>query len=198
MSLKNDIEMVKEELNSEEKFFEKAVITEKFIKKYKNVMIGSVALIVIAVAGNIIYDIKESSRLNSTNSALLSLQKDSSDTKALEELKSLSPTLFDVWSYSQAISNKDIDALKKLANSKTLIINDLVAYELAQDSKDITKLDAYSSKQDAIYSDLAQIQSAIILIKEDKVELAHQKLATIDKTSSLYSIAKSLRHYGVK
>jgi len=35
LSLKQDIEMVKEELNSEEKFFEKAVLTERFVKKYK-------------------------------------------------------------------------------------------------------------------------------------------------------------------
>ena len=35
LSLKTDIEMVKDELTSEEKFFEKAVVTEKFIKKYK-------------------------------------------------------------------------------------------------------------------------------------------------------------------
>jgi len=47
LSLKNNIEMVKEELNSEEKFFEKAVITEKFVKKYKNLLIGSV----IAICG---------------------------------------------------------------------------------------------------------------------------------------------------
>ncbi len=198
MSLKNDIEMVKEELNSEEKFFEKAVITEKFIKKYKNVMIGSVALIVIVVAGNLIYDVKESNRIESTNVALASLTKNPADNKAYEELKSLSPALFDVWNYSQAIKNKDIEGLKKLEGSKTFIIDDLIQYELAQNSQDIAKLDRYSSKQNAIYSDLAQIQTAILLIKENKIELAHQKLKTIDTTSSLYNIAKSLLHYGVK
>ena len=198
MSLKNDIEMVKEELNSEEKFFEKAVITEKFIKKYKNMMIGAVAVVVIVVAGNIIYSIKEANRVASTNTILASLEKNPLDTKASQELKSLSPSLFDVWSYSQAIKNQDIEALKKLKNSKTLIIGDLVSYELAQNSQDITKLDAYSSTQGAIYSDLAQLQTAIILIKENKIDLAHQKLLTITKTSPLYSIAKSLLHYGVK
>jgi hypothetical protein len=38
LSLKENINMVREELNSEEKFFEKAVITEKFVKKYKNLL----------------------------------------------------------------------------------------------------------------------------------------------------------------
>ena len=37
VSLKENIEMVKNELNSEEQFFEKAVQTERFVKKYKKV-----------------------------------------------------------------------------------------------------------------------------------------------------------------
>ena len=47
MSLKDNIEMVKEELNSEEKFFERSVITERFVKKYKNAIIASVVVIVL-------------------------------------------------------------------------------------------------------------------------------------------------------
>lgn len=63
MSLKNDIEMVREELNSEEKFFEKAVVTERFIKKYKNVIIGSIAAIVVVVGANIAYDMNKASQI---------------------------------------------------------------------------------------------------------------------------------------
>lgn len=198
MSLKNDIEMVKEELNSEEKFFERAVVTEKFVKKYKNVMIGTLAFVVITVGGNIAYDINHSNNISSANKALLVLEKEASNTQAQADLKSLSPVLFDVWNYSQAIVNKDIDALKKLKSSQTFIINDLVSYELALNSQDISKLDNYALQQNAIYGDLAKIQSAVILINSGKVDLAHQKLAVISENSSLYKVAKSLLHYGVK
>ena len=198
MSLKNDIEMVKEELNSEEKFFEKAVITEKFIKKYKNVMIGSVAFIFISVAGNIIYTIKEADRVESANTVLSLLETNVKDIGASKELHSLSPTLSDLWNYSQAIKNKDVESLKKLQSSQTFLVKDLTAYELAQKSQDITQLDSYSSMQGAIYSDLAQVESAIILMKDNKIELAHQKLMTIQQISPLYAVAKSLLHYGVK
>ena len=89
MSLKNDIEMVKEELNSEEKFFEKAVITEKFVKKYKNLMIAAVVGIVVLVGANIAYDFNKQSQIRAANDALLVLSKDAQNSEALLTLKSI-------------------------------------------------------------------------------------------------------------
>ena len=198
MSLKNDIDMVKEELSSEEKFFEKAVVTEKFVKKYKSLMIGAVVVIVVAVSANIAYDINKSSTITSANETLATLEKNPLDTAALASLKTLSPSLYDVWVYSQAVANKDSQALKSLEKSQVAILGDLVSYELAQDSKEVAKLDAYASKQGAIYTDLAQIQSAVLLLNEGKADLAHSKLSTINESSSLYKVAKALLHYGVK
>ena len=198
MSLKNDIEMVKEELNSEEKFFEKAVITEKFVKKYKTLMIASFVVAVVGVGGNIAYQANVNSKIEAANQTLATLDANPSDEAAKAMLKSLSPALFDVWNYSQAVASKDLETLKKLETSKTTLISDLASYELAQDSKDLAKLDAYASKQGAIYTDLAQIQSAIILLDEGKVDLAHNKLTTISENSALYKVSKALLHYGVK
>ena len=113
MSLKQDIEMVKEELNSEEKFFEKAVITEKFIKKYKNLMIGSVVALIILVVANVAYSINKQNTLDEANSALATLQKDASSKTALASLKASSPALYDVWTYSQAIANNVVKVLEK-------------------------------------------------------------------------------------
>ncbi|MDD2789534.1 MAG: hypothetical protein PHU40_02590 [Sulfurimonas sp.] len=198
MSLKNDIEMVKEELNSEEKFFEKAVVTERFIKKYKNVIIGSVAAIVVVVAANIAYDINKESQVKAANETLALLMKDANDTANAARLATLSPALHDAWSFSKAIAEKDLKTLEELQNSKTFIIGDLAKYEIAQSSKDLAKLDAYASRQNAVYADLAVIQSAVLLINEGKGDAAHQKLATISEESSLHKVAKALLHYGVK
>jgi len=198
LSLKQDIEMVKEELNSEEKFFEKAVITEKFIKKYKNLMIGSVIALVVLVGANVAYTINKQNTLDEANSALLALQKNASNKEALTSLKSSSPALYDVWSYSQAIANKDQKALETLKNSKTALIPDLVAYELATDTKDLKGLEAYSSKEGAIYKDLATIQEAVILMQESKIEESHRTLSQISIQSPLAQIANALMHYGVK
>jgi hypothetical protein len=198
LSLKNNIDMVREELNSEEKFFEKAVVTEKFIKKYKNIMIATIVVIVIGVGSNIAYTMNNDARIVDANQALTKLNTDPTNSAEIEKLKSLSPALFDAWSYSQAISSKDIESLKKLQNSKTVIVGDLASYEVAQNTKDIQMLEGYASKQDSIYKDLAQVQSAILLLNEDKIELAHQKLLTISQDSSLFKVATALLHYGVK
>ena len=198
MSLKNDIDMIKDELTSEEKFFEKAVVTEKFVKKYKNMLIGSVVAVTLFVAGNIIYNINEQNTINSANEALSKLQQDKSNKDELAKLSSLSPALADVWLYSQAVASKDVSSLENLKKSKTMLINDLASYELAQSSKDVSKLEEYSLKENSIYGDLARVQAAVFLINSEKIDEAHQKLSMISIDSPLSKIANALMHYGVK
>lgn len=187
--------MVREELNSEEKFFEKAVMTERFVKKYKNVMIGALIAVVVVVVANIVYDKNEQSHADAANKALSELTADATNQKALSDLKSSSPALYDAWRFSQAIANKDMAALKELTSSKALLVADLSSYELANDAKSYNE---YTLKQNAIYRDLASVQSAIMLMKESKIDEAHEKLLEISVESPLYKIAKALLHYGVK
>lgn len=198
MSIKNDIEMVKEELNSEEKFFEKAVITEKFVKKYKNLMIGAVVALVVVVGANIAYDINKQNQITEANNALLILSKDSTNSEALLTIKDISPELYDVWIYSNAVAKKDMATIKELRNSSAVMIGDLAKYEMAQDAKDAESLDSYASEQDAVYRDLALVQSAIILMNNSQIEKAHEELAKISAQSSLSKIAAALLHYGIK
>ena len=198
MSIKNDIEMIKEELTSEEKFFEKSVITERFVKKYKNILIAGVAFIVVGVTANIMYDINKESTAKEANAALMKLQANPSDTNTLAQLKSLSPALHDVYVYSKALVDKDVQTLESLKDSKVLPLADLIRYELAQSKQDVNELTTYALAQDAIYKDLAQVQSAIILMNDGETDKAHSKLQTIAEASPLSKIAKTLLHYGVK
>ena len=190
--------MVKEELNSEEKFFETAVITEKFVKKYKYAMIAAVVAIVVGVVGNISYDINKQNTLDAANAALSQLQSEPSNAVLVTRLESLSPALSDAWKYSQAIANQDAESLKKLKGSKTALISDLASYSLASESKDITALNAYALKQDGIYKDLAQIQAAVLLMNASKIKEAHEKLSLIGVGSPLSQVANALMHYGVE
>ena len=198
MSLKENIDMVKEELNSEEKFFEKAVITEKFVNKYKKIIIATVAGIVVVVGANIGYDISKQNQITAANTALKTLKQDPKNSSASAELKALSPELYDVWRYSTAIANKDLKTLEDLKGSKALIIGDIASYELAQSKNDISSLESYSMKQDAIYKDLALVQSAVLLMNENKIDEAREKLSSISATSSLAKLVQALLHYGVK
>jgi len=198
LSLKNDIEMVKEELNAEEQFFEKAVVTERFFKKYKKIIVGGVVVIALGVAVSVGLELKKQHTLEASNDLLLQLEKNPKDTKLYEQLHAINPSLAALWEYSQATVNGDIKALEKLKDVKEPILNDLISYEVAQDMQSVEKLDAYALRQNAIYRDLALIQSAVILIHEKKLDLAHEKLASISQTSPLYKVASMLRHYGIK
>ena len=198
MSLKENMEMVKDELNSEEKFFEKAVMTEKFVKKYKKPLIGAVVAIVLVVVANLGYQASEQNRIESANETLAQLQKNPADKIALARLQSLSPALHDVWLYSQAIAQKNADELEKLKSSKALLVNDISDYEAAEYKEDLASLESYSERQNAIYKDLAMVMSAVILMNEGKVDEAHNKLEMIGVDSPLAQVASALSHYGVK
>jgi hypothetical protein len=126
---------------------------------------------------------------------LTQLKADAKDTNAINELKTLSPELYDVWMFSQATINKDLEAIKGLKNSKALIVSDLAKYELATDAN---SLDEYASKQDAIFRDLALVQSAVMLLNANKINEAHDKLLKISKESSLNKVVQALLHYGIK
>ena len=198
MSLKENIAMVKDELNSEEKFFEKAVMTEKFVKKYKKPLIGAVVAVVLIVVANLAYQASEQNRIESANETLSILEKNPSDDVALAKLGTLSPVLHDVWLYSQAVADKNIKALKDLKDSKALIVNDVAQYEAAEYKGDIKELQAYSQKENAIYKDLSIVMSAVLLMQDGKVEDAKSKLSMINESSPLAQVATALMHYGVK
>jgi len=198
LSLKENVEMVKEELNSEEKFFEKAVITERFVTKYKKPLIFAFVAIVIIAFGNVAYKMKEKNRLNEANAQLAILIKDPSNTKASQSLKSLSPKLFDLWSYSNALQKNDTKTLDALKAKKLPIVSDLCAYEAAQRLNNTETLQSYTQDKNAIYQDLAIVEIAIDDIKANKIAQAKQKLLTISETSPLKEVAQTLKHYGVK
>jgi len=190
--------MVKDELNSEEKFFEKAVMTERFVKKYKKPLIGVVATIVLIVIANFAYVASEQNRIESANETLTKLQKNPKDEVALARLESLSPELHDVWVYSQAIAQKNAADLEKLKNSKALLVGDAASYEAAEYKEDLAALESYSERQKAIYKDLAAVMSAVLLMNEGKIDDAHDKLEMIGANSPLAQMASALMHYGVK
>ncbi len=198
MSLKDNIEMVKNELNSEEQFFEKAVQTERFVKKYKKPLIGIVTAAILAMVAGSAYDITMQNRIDQSNAAFNVLMLDANDQMAQEQLKSLNPELFDVWSLSQALKTKDQEALRALQSSKALVVADLAAYELAAIQEDTSGLQNYAQKGGALLKDLASIEAAVLLMQKGEKEQAKAKLAMIDINSPVYQLAQSLAHYGVK
>ncbi len=197
MSLKENIEMVREELNSEEQFFEKAVQTERFVKKYKKPLIGIVTAAVLAIVAGSAYSITTQNKIDQSNAAFNLLMADASDQAAQEQLKTLNPALYDVWLLSQALRSKDQEVLRGLQSSKALVVADLAEYQLAAIQEDETALQNYAQKSSALLKDLAVIEAAVLLMDKGDKAAAKAKLVMIDINSPVYQLAQSLAHYGV-
>ena len=197
VSLKENIEMVKNELNSEEQFFEKAVQTERFVKKYKKPLIGLITAAILAIGTGSAYDIYTQNKIDQSNAAFNVLMADPDDQAAQEQLKTLNPKLYDVWSLSKALKSKDQETLRTLQSSKALAVADLAAYELSAIEEDAEGLESYAQKSGALLKDLALIEAAVLLMEKGDVKSAKEKLSMIDINSPLYESAQSLAHYGV-
>ncbi len=198
LSIKENIEVVKEQLNQEEKFFEQAVRTERFVKKYKTPLVVTVSAIIVIIAGLAIYNVLEENKIEKANVAFNILSKNPTDQAAANDLKSLAPALYDAWTLSTGSKSKAIDVLEKLTNSQATAVADIAIYQLAALKKDAVALASYTYMQDAIYKDIAVIEEAVLLIESEKIDEAHQKLGTISEESPAYKISRLLLHYGVK
>jgi len=198
LGFKDNIEMVKEELNSEEKFFESAVKTERFVKKYKNKLIVAVVAIIVLIAGMAVYDARKNSRIEAANEAFATLQKDASNVEAARNLKELDSALFDVWTLSGAVASGDKDTLEKLTASTAVAVSDIASYELAALTGDAKRLDEYAYRQNALYRDLALVESAVLLLEKNDTDAAREKLKMLAPDSAMYKIGQLLLHYGVK
>lgn len=198
MNLKENMQALKEELSSEEKFFESAVKTERFVKKYKKPMIASVIVLLLGLGGSVIYQIINDAKVERANTALNTLLMNPMDQNALKELSSQGGSLYELYSLSKALRDNDLKTLQTLKGAKSFEVADIASYESAVLSKDDKALDAYSKKQGSIYQELAVIELAVLSIQKGDSKAAHTSLALIKEDSAVYPLAQMLSHYGVK
>lgn len=198
MSLKENIEMVKEELNSEEKFFENAVKAERFVKKYRTPLIVTVVALIVFVIANVLYTSSVERNVEASNAAFAKLMNDSSDEAAKNELRSLNPELYDVWALSNAVATNDTAVLETLSASTVDIVADFASYELAVMKEDSKMLNDYAYRQEAIFKDMALIETAVLMLEAGKIDEAHTALKSVAIDSPVYKVSRLLMHYGVK
>lgn len=196
MSLKEQIDMVKDELSQEEKMFEGAVKAERFLTKYKKQLIAAGIAILVLVGANIGYSTYQENRITKANSTLNKLLEEH-DEKLLNELKANSEKLYELYLFSYALKNSDMQTLQKLSTSKEAIISDIASYEEALSKKSADELGNYSMKPNAVMKDLAVLSEAMILMKKGDVKQARSRLDMISKDSTAANFATLLKHYGL-
>jgi len=184
------IDDVKKELSSDEQMLASAFKAEKLYKKHKIKIFVVVGVVIAYFAGTTIMDKIAENKRETANAALLSLEKNTKDSKALESLKTNNIALYELFSYQEAIKNSDTATLKSLSSSKNEIIADLASYHLA-----VIEGRPSDSK---FNGDISKVYNASLLIKEGKVTEAQEELELIPEESPIHNISKMIKHYGIK
>ncbi len=189
MSLKDNVNYIKEELNTEEKFLESFVKVERFYKKNRLIII--IALIII-IGGAIAYFTTKSIQTQNKLEANIAFNKvieNPKDAQALATLKEKNEQLFQVAQYIQASKEN------KPANIQVKYLKELSLYQAALEKNDINKLSTISMQNDFLLKEFAIFNKALILTQEGKFEDAKATLKLIPSNSQVFELVKALNHY---
>jgi tetratricopeptide (TPR) repeat protein len=185
MSLKENVDYIKKEISTEESFLESVFKAENFYKRYKKVILGAAAVAVVALIGTGVSGYINEQNTIAANEAFNKVLEDPKDTKALEELKSLNPKLYQLAVYSNDKSQKiEIDFFKELS-----------LYSEAVESQNSEKIGSLSQNQNFLLKDFALFNKALIEAKQGKYKEAKETLGLIPSTSDVTGLAKMLEHY---
>ncbi|NQY92837.1 MAG: hypothetical protein HRT43_01615 [Campylobacteraceae bacterium] len=189
MSSKENVEFVKEELNSEEKFLEGFVKIERFYKKIKVIVIGVVAVVVLAIGGITYTNYANTANKKESNIAFNKFLKDNNDKASLETLQNTNKQLFEVAKYLKAKNeNKDVEV-------NITFLKDLAQYTKALKSENIEELSSLSQQNDFLLKEFALFNKALILANNAEYVDARETLKLISKTSRVKDLVVLLNHY---
>ena len=189
MSMKENVDFVKEELNSEEKFLEGSVKVERFFKKFKALIIGIVAILIVAF---IAFNVKNYNDEKNTIAANIAFDKviaDPSDKEALNTLKESNKKLYEVALYLQAKKEGEYP------ETNITYLKELTQYQKALSSSDVSALNTLSMQNDFLLKEFAIFNKALILVNEGKYEEAKVALNLIQKSSKASELSSLLQHH---
>lgn len=189
MSLKENMDFVKEELNSEEKFIESFVKVERFYKKNKLLIIGVVTTAVLAIGGITTKNIISASNKKESNLAFDKILKNPNDKVALASLESTNHKLYEVAKYLEAKKEN------KLVEINVPFLKNLTKYAAAVQEENIDKLNSLSMQSDFLLKEFALFNKALILTKSSKYVDAKETLKLIPEASKVNDLVVLLNHY---
>lgn len=200
--LSKDLETIKSEFQNDEKLLENAFKLERLFKKYKFVLLGIVAVVVLWIAIVVASDYVEEKNAKEISQIYNELLISPQNTVLRENLKSKAPKLYDAFIYANLSSQKEarIAELEELSQSKNELIAQIASYELASLKEDLQALSTIAKnpkKQGDSLKDFAKVQEAYLLLKNNDIDKAREVLKGVSSESSLDSIARQMEHYGI-
>lgn len=191
MSIKQDLQMAKAEISSDEKMLESVFRIEAFIKKYKMLFLALIVAIVGWIAWFYISDyLKEQKAIKST-ALMEKIQSNQSDESAWSELKKENLALYEMMRLSYAIKNENTQELEQVKNSTNPFIASYANYELSSMTQNLSNI------KEGAFVDLALLQEGYKLASKKEHKQALNKLNEISNTSELKDFALRIGHYGI-
>lgn len=192
MSIKNNLDFVKNELSNDEKLIESAFRFELIYKRYKRLIwtLGVVVIFsIIFYTANIFYTNYNAEKYSKVYNALL---ENTNDATLQDELKNGNAKLYSLFVLQQALQNGNINDLKSLTSDKNALVAMIARYHLGSFERDNSELEKVNQ---ATLGDLAKLQQAYSLIEAKKINEAKLILGQISQDSPLSDAAKIMSHY---
>lgn len=185
MSLKENVDFVKNEISTEESFLESVFKLENFYKKYKKVILGSVAALIVAAVGFNVKSYIDEQNLIAANEAFNKVLQNPQDQEALNVLKDKNEKLYALAMYKNNPQEKiNLDFFKELA-----------AYSNAMKSEKSEELGSVTRQQNFLLKDFASFNKALIEAKSGEYSKAKESLKLISQDSDFAPLAKMLEHH---
>lgn len=187
MSIKDDVNYLKNELNNEEKLLENFVKLERFFKKYKKIIYMLILLAIITPIAIFTKNKIDQSNLYKANIALNNYLEQG-DESSLEYLKNKNQSLYEVALFLTA--KKELSEI----NISSKYLKELLEYQIAAKEMNFDKLDSLRKNDDFLIKDYAILHEAIILVNQEEYEKAKAILEEINQDSKVYELAILLKH----
>lgn len=187
MSIKDDVNYLKNELNNEEKLLENFVKLERFFKKYKKIIYVLILLAIITPIAIFTKNKIDQSNLYKANIALNNYLEQG-DESSLQYLKNKNQSLYEVALFLTA--KKELSEI----NISSKYLKELLEYQIAAKEMNFDKLDALRKNDDFLIKDYAILHEAIILVNQEEYEKAKAILEEINQDSKVYELAILLKH----
>ncbi len=154
MSLKENVDFVKKELDSEEKFLESFVKVERFYKKNKKILLLVVAALIVGVLGYSFKNYINAQNKAQSNIAFTQFLNDNNNEAALATLKDTNTRLYNVALYIKAKNENTTPEI----NDKYL--GSLLSYKKAIEEKNVEQLNTLSMQKDFLLKEFALLNKA--------------------------------------
>lgn len=195
MSVKQDIEYIKHELDTEEKFLSTIAHAERFWKRFKRPIIGVIAALVLGWGGFYAFNVYRNHQIDAANIALNKLLQNSDDKSALDTLKAKDTKLYQAYSLYSNAQNGNAAGLKELSLAQAKFVGELATYQSASIEKNETKLLEIGNDKSKIMSDMSLIDAGVIALQKNDTKTAAMAFGKVPQNSIAKPEAIALEHF---